>query len=106
MTTTEQNRMKSAQSMSVTNGARNNVPNARAITNKLWRPDIQSKFEAVLGDKTPAFLQTVANVVLDPANYKLAECEPDSVLRSCMACAVTGLTIDPALGQAAVVTSV
>lgn len=60
-------------------------------------------FKKVMGDKTPMFIQTIRNVLLDPKNAMLAQCEPNSILRSCMACAVTGLTIDPAFGQAAIV---
>lgn len=79
------------------------IPNKVKILSELNKADNINAFSRVLGDKTPMFIQTVRNVLLSPNNKKLLECSANSILRSCMACAVTGLTIDPAFGQAAIV---
>lgn len=79
------------------------TPNHKLILSSLEDKGTVAAFDKVMGDKTPIFIQTVRNVLLAPQNKKLRECTPNSVIRSCMACAVTGLSIDPAFGQAAIV---
>lgn len=79
------------------------TPKSTEVLELFKRKDTIKAFENVLGDKTSMFIQTARNVLLAPQNSKLRQCSPNSVLKSCMACAVTGLTIDPAFGQAAIV---
>lgn len=79
------------------------TPKGDTILTALSQEKNVAAFQKIMGDKTPIFLQTVRNVLLAPQNKRLMECEKNSILRSCMACAVTGLTIDPAFGQAAIV---
>lgn len=79
------------------------TPKVTEIINMLQSKDAYSRLEKMMGPKAPLFVQTVRNVLLMPDNRKLLYCSPESILRSCMASAVSGLTIDPAFGQAAIV---
>lgn len=65
--------------------------------------EVQARLHAVLGDRAPIFTQAVRNLLVAPENKMLRECTPKSIMRSCMACATTGLSLDPAFGQAAIV---
>lgn len=98
------NKQAATRSMTATRDA-NNTPNRDMIIKGLDNPNAMDKFIRALGSKRKAevFVQTIRNVVCDPQNKRLAECTPASVLNSCMAAAVTGLTIDPAFGKAAIV---
>ena len=59
--------------------------------------EVQARLHAVLGDRAPIFTQAVRNLLVAPENKMLRECTPKSIMRSCMACATTGLSLDPAL---------
>lgn len=83
--------------------AQEQTPAAVTIFSALEDRKNMEAFQRVMGDKAPLFVQTIRNVLLMPQNKRLRECSVNSILRSAMACAVTGLTIDPAFGQAAIV---
>lgn len=80
-----------------------NTPALQDIFAALEDKEIRSKFMKVKGDATPLFIQTIYNVLSSPPNKRLRECSKNSIIRSCMACATTGLTLDPAFGEAALV---
>lgn len=80
------------------------TPKVEQVRELLYRNDVVKQLEAIIGkEHRPAFQQTVMNVLLMPQNKALRECKPVTIMRAAMACAVTGLTIDPAFGQAAIV---
>lgn len=79
------------------------TPAQKGILESLEEAKTDKRLLDVMGVKTPAFIQTVRNLVVDPKNKMLARCNPKSILRAAMACAVSGLDLDPSLGQAAIV---
>jgi recombination protein RecT len=62
------------------------------------RPDIISKFHAVLGNEANAYVQSV--LIACTANADLMRCDPQSILRSSLRAASLELSCDPALKQA------
>ena len=67
----------------------------------LNNPAIKSRFESVLGKNAGAFIAAVLNTAV--SNPDIMLCEPLSVINSALQAAVLGLSISPALGQAAIV---
>lgn len=65
------------------------------------RPAMQKKFRDVLGDKAPAFIQSVVSVT--QSNPKLLNADPMSVFGSAIIAATLNLSVVPTLGQAAIV---
>lgn len=83
--------------------SRKPTPKVTEVMQAMNSDQALAQFQKVLGDKTPLFIQTVANLIGSPTSAALQKCSTNSIVRSCMACAVTGLTIDPAFGMAAIV---
>lgn len=103
MTTGKENAAVLQQSMEPSKAP---VPATKIILDRLGDTKSIEAFKKVFNNdenQVNIFVQTVRNVVLDPRNKALTECTPNSILQSCMACATTGLRIDPAFGEAAIV---
>lgn len=80
------------------------TPNATAILNLLSSDRTKKQFMQTLGEKeAQLFVQAARNLILRPESSKLRECDPNSIMRACFACAATNLSLEPSLGQAAVV---
>lgn len=81
------------------------TPNLQSILGMLENKDgeVQKRLTNLMGDRAMMFTQAVRNVLIAPENKALRECDAKSIMRSCMACATSGLTLDPAFGQAAIV---
>lgn len=67
----------------------------------LTRPDILSKFESVLKDKTSQFIGSILSLVKND-NY-LSKCTPKTILASAMQAATLDLPINKTLGYAYIV---
>lgn len=72
----------------------------------LAKPEITNEFAKVLGRENSArFIASVVSLVRnpDPAMVALRKCTPNSIIYSAMCAAITGLSIEKHLGQAALV---
>jgi recombination protein RecT len=63
--------------------------------------DVISRIEAMLGDKTESFINTVLDMVSSSGPFM--ETEPRSIIQSALAAASLGLSIDPDLGLVSIV---
>ncbi|MEG0899052.1 MAG: recombinase RecT [Oscillospiraceae bacterium] len=70
---------------------------------ELIKGNARKSFERVLGDKTDRFIQTIISVVGSPTSTALRVCDKNSIIYSSMVAAYTGLSLDPNLGQAALI---
>lgn len=64
-------------------------------------PEIQSRFNNVLGRNSGAFIAAILNASV--VNPEIRECEPMSVITSALQAAIMDLSISAALGQAAII---
>ena len=71
------------------------------IRNYLNDINVKRRFEEILGKHAGAFVNSITNLVKN--NDKLQKCTPDSVMTAALRAATIYLSIDPALGQAAIV---
>ena len=62
------------------------------------RPEVQARFTEVLGRRGNQFAASIVSLV--NATPQLRNCDPNSVLASCMTAATLDLPIHPALGLA------
>lgn len=62
------------------------------------RPEVQARFQEVLGKRSNQFMASIVSLV--NATPQLRDCEPSTVLASCMTAATLDLPIHPALGLA------
>ena len=72
-------------------------PNA-IFKNLINREDVKKRFAEVLKDKAPQYISSIINLVNSDAN--LINCEPMSIIASCMVAATLDLPIDKNLGYA------
>lgn len=77
------------------------VKNENSVKALVQRPDVQARFAEVLGKRANQFAASIVSLV--NATPQLRDCEPSTVLASCMTAATLDLPIHPALGLAYVV---
>ena len=75
----------------------NSYPNA-IFKNLINREDVKKRFAEVLKDKAPQYISSIINLVNSDTN--LINCEPMSIIASCMVAATLDLPIDKNLGYA------
>lgn len=64
-----------------------------------------ASFQRVLGDNTERFIASIISVVGNPAPQyaRLRQCDANSIIHSAMVAAFSGLSIEPSVGQSALV---
>lgn len=81
--------------------AETSVSTSGRMKGLLATPDIQKRFQEVLGTRANAFMSSIVSAY--SANKSLSECEPMSVIASAMIAATLDLPINPSLGMAHIV---
>ena len=67
----------------------------------LARPDVENRFQALIGERTPGFISSLLSIVRD--NKLLQKAEPATILNAAATAAAIGLPIAKDLGQAWIV---
>ena len=70
------------------------------VRSLLDNPQVRTRFEQVLGRNSNAFIINILNALIN--NPDLADADPNTVITSALTIAALGLSISPALGQAAI----
>lgn len=76
------------------------IQQKKDIKSLMKNPAVVARFNEILGKNPASFIQTVTSLASTPT---FADCDPNSILGCAIAAATLGLSVNPNLGQAAII---